>query len=179
MVKSVAELKNMLNEIHKEEKTIYFDEGEELVKIDIYDNILNYKFGNAYQLKDVEELIHTSKAKLNLTFDYQGILEETIEFFHLKYGWIVNGFFHYNYEICNKYGNPVLKNILEHNLYLIYPSKVFTSIHNLWKLIENDSISIDQAQLLMNEIGHWIDETNKVASKNIVLLTDGSVPFKN
>ncbi len=158
----------------------YLDQYEESAEIEIYDNILNFEFGKMYQLKEIEELIHTSKAKLNLEFYHQGsVYKEKIKFFHIKYGWVVSGFFHYNYEICNKNGNPLFKKILNHNCYFIYPSKVFDSINNLWKLIDNDSINVEQAQLLMNEIGIWIDDTNKVASKNIVSLTDGSDPFKS
>ena len=91
----------------------------------------------------------------------------------------MDGFFHSNYEESNKDGNPLYKKILNHNCYLIYPSKIFTSIHYLWNLIHNETINIEQAKLLLNEIGRWIDNTNNQTPKNIVSLTDGSNPFKN
>lgn len=176
---SIERLKDKINELNNDEKTIYFKENEESIQIDIYDNISSFQFGKMYQFNEIEEIIHKSKAKLSLKFHHQGYdYSEEINFFHVKNGWVLKGFFHFNYEICNKDGNPLFKKILDHNCYLIYPSKIFTAIHNLWNLIEESIINLEQAQQLMNEIGCWIDMTHSKSSKNIISLTDGSNPFK-
>lgn len=177
---SIEKLKDIINKFNNDEKTIYFEENDESVQIDIYDNISGFQFGKMYQINEIEGIIHTSKVKLSLKLCHHGhgALNE-INFFHVKNGWVMSGLFHLNYEICNKDGNPLFKKILDHDHYLIYPSKIFIAIHNLWSLIEDNIINLDQAQQLMNEIGSWIDTTYTKSSKNIISLTDGANPFRN